>query len=137
MKTLPNVSFPSKEHDVLRVLPHRKKKEAFFNGWTRKEAYIKATGDGMACPLDQFDVSLTPGEPARLLSIKEDKHAAACWSIYELLLVPGYKAALAVELRDLQLSCWKWGNNSSCNNSNEVHKLDSDQQLNNQSLEVK
>ena len=100
--------FSKKENDALRVLSYRKKKEAFFNCWTRKEAYIKATGAGMACPLDQFEVSLIPGEPARILRIMEDRQAAEQWSIHALYPAAGYKAALAVESRGLRLSCHEW-----------------------------
>jgi len=100
--------FSKEENDTFRILSYQKKKEAFFNCWTRKEAYIKATGAGMAYPLDQFEVSLTPGEPARLLGIMEDRQAAERWSIYALHPAAGYKAALAVESRGLKLSCHEW-----------------------------
>ena len=59
--------FSPREAAVLRALPEHLRREGFFNCWTRKEAYIKAEGKGMAIPLSAFDVSLTPGEPAALL----------------------------------------------------------------------
>jgi 4'-phosphopantetheinyl transferase len=55
------------ENAALCALPESLRLEAFFNCWTRKEAYIKAIGDGLSHPLNQFQVSLAPGEAARLL----------------------------------------------------------------------
>jgi len=100
--------FSVRENAVFRALLPSQKQAAFFNCWTRKEAYIKALGDGLALPLDQFDVSLSPDEPARLLGIKGDRFAAESWSLQELIPEPGYVAALAVEGQDRSFSCWQW-----------------------------
>lgn len=100
--------FSAREKAVFFALPQEQKQVAFFNCWTRKEAYLKAIGDGLAFPLNQLDVSLSPGEPAQLYSIKGDRSAATHWSLYELKLVSNYVAALAVEGHDWHLSCWQW-----------------------------
>jgi 4'-phosphopantetheinyl transferase len=94
----------------LGALPVSMRTEAFFNCWTRKEAYIKATGKGLSLALDQFDVSLAPGEPAVLLSTRENPQEASRWTLRELSPGPGYVAALAVEGRDWRLDCWQWSN---------------------------
>ena len=59
-------------------------------------------------PLDQFDVSLIPGEPAALLSTQPDRGEAVRWSLWNLTPASGYAAALAAEGRDWTLSCWQW-----------------------------
>jgi len=107
--------FAPREIRMLRSLPEHLQAEAFFTCWTRKEAYIKARGEGLSLPLDQFCVSLVPGEPAALLStsqaLDEDLAQAVRWSFCELSPYPGYAAALVVE-REVSLSeqvrCWKW-----------------------------
>lgn len=94
------------ENSVFERLPLCQKQLAFFNCWTRKEAFVKAIGDGLSLPLDQFDVSLIPGEPARLLGIKGGTYSS--WSLQDLTPVPGYVGALAVEGQRWNLSCWQW-----------------------------
>jgi 4'-phosphopantetheinyl transferase len=73
--------------------------EAFFRCWTRKEAYIKALGDGLSMPLDSFRVSLRPGVPAALIEAAGDPAAASKWSLYSLAPEDGYAGSLAVPER--------------------------------------
>lgn len=89
----------------LRAVPQSLWHQAFFHCWTRKEAYIKARGEGLSVPLDRFEVSLTPGKPAALLSTKDDPREVSRWSISELTVNSDYVAALAVRGHDWQLSC--------------------------------
>ncbi|UCC62659.1 MAG: 4'-phosphopantetheinyl transferase superfamily protein [Anaerolineae bacterium] len=100
--------FSPRESAVWQALPPEQRGEALFNCWTRKEAYLKALGDGLAQPLDRFEVSLLPGEPARLLGVAGDPEAAACWSLASLTPTLGYVAALAVEGGGWRLRCWGW-----------------------------
>lgn len=99
--------FSSREHAEICSLAPNQKQEAFFNAWTRKEAYLKATGEGLA-QLEQIEVSLVPGEPAALLNIQQDSQAAARWSLQSLIPATGYVAALAAEGHDWHLTCWQW-----------------------------
>ena len=71
---------PSEQRD-LETLTGRIKIEAFFACWTRKEAYVKARGEGLSLPLEQFDVSLRPGEPARLIATRPDPAEARRWQL--------------------------------------------------------
>jgi 4'-phosphopantetheinyl transferase len=104
--------FSPRERATLRALPQEVKHQAFFNCWTRKEAYIKAHGEGLSLPLDQFDVSLAPGEPAALLETRSDPQDAWRWSMQALTPGAGYVAALAVEGQGWQLTCWQWSTTS-------------------------
>jgi 4'-phosphopantetheinyl transferase len=100
--------FSPGEVATLCSLPAHLQTKAFFDCWTRKEAYIKAKGQGLSLPLHQFDVSLAPGEPAALLSTRENPQEALGWTLLELTPGSGYVAALAVEGHDWRLNCWQW-----------------------------
>jgi 4'-phosphopantetheinyl transferase len=100
--------FSRSEETMLRSLPSDARARAFFNCWTRKEAYIKARGEGLSYPLDKFSVSLLPGEPASLLQVDDDPLECSRWTLYELSPGQGYVAALAVEGYPSSLTCWEW-----------------------------
>jgi len=89
--------FSEKELVVLRLLPRQLRTRAFFNCWTRKEAYIKAIGEGLSYPLDKFAVSLTPGNPPELLYVDDNPLEIMRWRFYEPDTPPDYVAALVVE----------------------------------------
>jgi 4'-phosphopantetheinyl transferase len=99
--------FSPAEVEGLSSVPDSMRKQAFFNCWTRKEACIKAWGEGLSRPLDQFDVSVIPGEPARLTGTRPDPNEAARWSLRHLDPAPGYAAALAVRGMIGKLCCWE------------------------------
>jgi 4'-phosphopantetheinyl transferase len=71
--------------------------QAFFNCWTRKEAYVKARGEGLSMPLDVFDVSLAPDVPAAMLSNRVDESQPAHWIFQDLQIASDYAGALVVE----------------------------------------
>jgi 4'-phosphopantetheinyl transferase len=100
--------FSRLEAEALRALPMDRQAEGFFNGWTRKEAYLKALGKGLSMPLDQFVVSLSPGEPACLLKAEGDPREGSRWSMWDLRAGPDYVAALVVAGQDCRLRCWQW-----------------------------
>ena len=89
--------FAPSELTALDALAEAERPAAFFRCWTRKEAFIKATGRGLAEPLDGFAVSLAADEPARFLDIAGDPDALARWTLYDLRLPAGYAGALVVE----------------------------------------
>lgn len=95
--------FSPKERQFLRLMPAAYRAGAFYACWTRKEAYIKAQGQGMALALDSFDVSLTPGQPA-LLATRPDADEARRWTMRDLFPTAGCAAALVVEGASCSLS---------------------------------
>jgi 4'-phosphopantetheinyl transferase len=99
--------FSPREYAVISSLPTEQKQAAFFHAWTCKEAYLKAIGDGLP-GLEQVEVSLVPGEPAALLSIKEDQQVASRWFLHQLIPAPGYLGALAVEGQDWNINCFNF-----------------------------
>ena len=99
--------FSSGEVARLRSLQAGLRRKAFFTCWTRKEAFIKAKGLGLSLALDQFEVTLGPEEPVLLLRTGWDQNEANRWSLKAIDVYPNYVAAIAVESRDWQLSCWQ------------------------------
>jgi 4'-phosphopantetheinyl transferase len=100
--------FSTRETHVYGALPEHLKREALFACWTRKEAFVKATGDGLSRPLDKFELTVDPGEPAGLLAIDGDQKSARQWSIHDLKPASGFAAAIVTEARNLRLRFWQW-----------------------------
>lgn len=99
--------FSEQENKVFHSISPEHKNEAFFNCWTRKEAYIKAIGEGLSHPLDSFDVTLAPGEAAKLLAVRNAPSEQSWW-LHAFTPTPGYVAALAIERAAWQLKYWQW-----------------------------
>ena len=88
--------FSVRERHFLESLSGEDLQAAFFRCWTRKEAYIKARGDGLSLPLHQFDVSVASNESRALLATRPDPSDAGRWILQDLPVIHGYVAALAV-----------------------------------------
>jgi 4'-phosphopantetheinyl transferase len=108
MRQIARRFFSARENATLEMLPMSQELGAFYNCWTRKEAYLKAIGLGLTSPLDQFDVSLAPGKSARLLHIEGDAREIERWSFHSLTPDFGYVAAVAVEGYSGHLVYWQW-----------------------------
>jgi len=100
--------FSPKENEELFSLEKSLQKKAFFDCWTRKEAYVKARGEGLSIPLHQFDVSVAPDKPAQLISSREKSALIAQWTVQDLFIGDQYSAALVLEGQDCKIRCWKW-----------------------------
>ena len=88
-----------RELATLTDLTGRAFETAVVRGWTLKEAYLKATGEGLVLPPERVELAIAPDAPPRLLAVDGDARAAARWSLSSFAPAPGYTAALAVEQR--------------------------------------
>jgi 4'-phosphopantetheinyl transferase len=102
--------FGEREQAEFFNYPPQERLAAFFRAWTRKESYVKATGEGLARHLSSFAVTLAAASPA-ILTIGNDPDAARRWTLRDIDLGPEYSAALTVagEPGSVLLSDWEWG----------------------------
>ena len=87
--------FSGREREALLEIPEERRAAAFLRCWTRKEAYVKATGEGLHRGLDTFSVSI--GDDCRLVEVDGDPARALGWSLVDLQLPSGVAGALACE----------------------------------------
>jgi 4'-phosphopantetheinyl transferase len=97
-----------REQAELYTLPQAQQSAAFFRCWTRKEALVKARGEGVAGGLGQIDVSLEPHSANALLTVHDEPEAHLHWSLQNLPVPEGYAAALAAERHDWSAQDWHW-----------------------------
>jgi 4'-phosphopantetheinyl transferase len=95
--------FSPEEIEELRALPEDGRTKGFFQCWTRKEAYIKARGEGLHIPLDSFRVTVRPDEPEKLVSADSSR-----WKLHSFEPAEGFAGALVGEGKDWQLRYWQW-----------------------------
>jgi 4'-phosphopantetheinyl transferase len=96
--------FAPDEVTELMGLSEGERHQGFFNCWTRKEAYIKAVGDGLSVPLDSFQVTLQPGVPARMVALDGSSAAAERWTLHTFTPAPDYAGAIAYRDRERPLT---------------------------------
>ncbi len=99
--------FSNKEVQAFLALNDGQREEGFFNAWTRKEAFIKAAGLGLSMPLHSFDVTLTPGQEARLLDVRHPGYQAGDWLLRALPVSPPYAGAFCIKHRAPRLRLWQ------------------------------
>lgn len=110
MRPLPRLAdvaarfFASGEVAELMALPEAQRLDAFYACWTRKEAYVKAEGSGLANALAHFEVSLRPDEPAMLKTVRREAAAAKGFTMHAFRPVPDVWAAACVGAPDVSLA---------------------------------
>ena len=100
--------FSSRESGEICGLPPERQREAFFHCWTRKEAYVKARGEGLTFPLDQVEVPFAASESVSFLCEMRDRESASIWSLYNVTVDTGYAAALVVKGSRCRLRYWEY-----------------------------
>lgn len=90
-------SFSKEELNNLLALDKAYHTQAFYNCWTRKEAFIKAVGSGLSFPLDQFVVSLDSAEKAYLLDTKWNTNEKLQWTLHSIIPDENYIGAFAIK----------------------------------------
>jgi 4'-phosphopantetheinyl transferase len=92
MQLIASHHFCPEEAAELMTLGESRRDHAFFLCWTRKEAYIRAVGDGLSVPLNSFRVTIQPGQPARFIYVP---CGTSAWALHDLQLAGNHTAALA------------------------------------------
>jgi 4'-phosphopantetheinyl transferase len=108
MQALIDQYFSVAERSAFGSVSPDQKLKAFYNCWTRKEAYVKACGDGLLISLDQFDVSIEPELPARLLRVQGTSGDQLPWSLHSFDLSTEAVAALVCLRDDEPYLCGRW-----------------------------
>jgi 4'-phosphopantetheinyl transferase len=93
--------FAPREYAKYTTLAGAARHAGFFNCWTRKEAFVKARGEGLSLPLQSFEVTLEPHEPARVIHVEPHPGEAEEWSMFGFEPAAGYCAAVAAPRRPL------------------------------------
>ncbi|MCU1241290.1 MAG: 4-phosphopantetheinyl transferase [Candidatus Acidoferrum typicum] len=94
--------FSGEEIAALAKLPPELATEAFFGCWTRKEAYIKARGQGLSIPLASFTVRFADSK--QLLRDEE----GTPWACYALEPAAGFAGAVVAKGENWNLKYWEW-----------------------------
>ena len=101
--------FAPSERSAFRRLPPEQRLAGFFSGWTRKEAYVKARGDGLSLPTTEFEMTLEPASPARLERFDREPEEVGRWSFEAFEPARGFLGAVAVEggKREIVSRLWR------------------------------
>lgn len=99
--------FSARETELFLRLAETEKPAAFFNLWTRKEAWLKATGEGITGPLSEVEVSFLAGDPARLMALHGDAEKAREWILLEFAPREDFVGAVAVRANGIRIQFWK------------------------------
>jgi len=108
MTALAERFFSLRERTGLQALPDHFRVQGFFACWTRKEAFLKATGEGLSFPLADFSVTTHPDLDPQLEELKGNPEAGKQWFLEDLSVVDGFRATVAVERSHSLLETYAW-----------------------------
>jgi len=108
IETMASRSFSRQESAALLGMSPERRQRGFFSCWTRKEAYLKAVGDGLAISLDAFAVSIDPDEPARLLWVAGEPNRPSDWTLVSVTPRVNAIGAVAFAGRTARVACFEW-----------------------------
>jgi 4'-phosphopantetheinyl transferase len=95
--------FSPAEITALHAAPGDQRDQLFFLYWTRKEAILKATGKGVAFPLEKVNVSQQANHGWSPVLLSDDSEKKQQWFTQDLFPDAGYQAAIAVEKNNCEL----------------------------------
>jgi 4'-phosphopantetheinyl transferase len=107
-------SFSEYERIAYNSLPEGEKHGAFYKCWTRKEAFIKAIGEGLYFLLDRFDVSISPDRPAKIISINGKSNDASSWALFDIEVKQDFAAAFSCEGLCEEIKYWIFPHSLPC-----------------------
>ena len=100
--------FSIRERAGLQALPEHLRVPGFFACWTRKEAFLKATGDGLSFPLADFSVTTHPDLSPELEEIRGNTEARKQWFLADLSVAGGFRATVAVDRSSCRVKTYSW-----------------------------
>jgi 4'-phosphopantetheinyl transferase len=109
--------FCSEEIAEINLPSGEERERAFFNCWTRKEAYVKASGVGLSRPLKSFRVTVKASTPVRLVFLDDEINASRSWTLHDLQLGSDYASAIAYSDRQRPLSMFSVNDPAQCLNN--------------------
>jgi len=105
MEAMQKTWFSLSEQQDLNTLDPLYRTEGFFHVWTQKEAFLKAHGEGLSLPLQDFSVSTHPNLPGKILWIKDQTEAVSHWKMITPALGVGWRLAVCIRsITDLKVS---------------------------------
>ena len=108
MDRIASWNFSPGEYRIFQRLPEESKLQAFYNCWSRKEAFLKAVGDGLSFPLHEIEVFFGNQYPDTVQGISWGEEAAQQWSMHDIEIPDGYAASLVVEGYEYSVSHHQW-----------------------------
>jgi len=105
-RDLPDQCLTTAERTVLQAMDPERRLAAFYRLWTLKEAFLKATGDGLSGPMSSVEFDMTPDRPIRLVGAPKLVSEQNCWDFVEFAPGPHHVGAVVVSGRGCEL-CYR------------------------------